>query len=142
MLRAQVATPTDYSALSQIWWDAVTATHDFLTPADQRAIAMALPTYFAQVDLLAWYADEQLIGFSGRQGSELVMLFIAPSATRHGYGRQIITQLDQQSPVRTVDVNEQNHGARKFYAQCGFQLVSRDAIDGDGRPYPILHLRR
>ena len=44
--------------------------------------------------------------------------------------------------VRRVDVNEQNAQAAGFYARMGFRIVSRDALDPSGRPYPILHLER
>jgi putative acetyltransferase len=41
--------------------------------------------------------------------------------------------------ARRVDVNEQNPQALGFYRRFGFEVVSRDAVDGLGLPYPILH---
>ena len=43
---------------------------------------------------------------------------------------------------RRVDANELNAQAAGFYARLGFRIVSRDALDPSGRPYPILHLQR
>ena len=42
----------------------------------------------------------------------------------------------------TVDVNEQNHGAVGFYRHIGFEVTGRSDLDDQGRPYPLLHLRR
>ncbi len=41
-----------------------------------------------------------------------------------------------------VDVNEQNTQALDFYLRRGFHVVGRSPLDGQGRPYPLLHLRR
>jgi putative acetyltransferase len=41
-----------------------------------------------------------------------------------------------------VDVNEQNPEARGFYERLGFTVVARSELDGTGRPFPLLHLRR
>ncbi|RRK09986.1 GNAT family N-acetyltransferase [Lactiplantibacillus garii] len=142
MLIAQPATTQDYPQLVDLWQASVAGSHDFLSAADQRALATELPGYFDQVELVKWSDETALIGFSGRVGDELVMLFLAPHVFGHGYGHQIITQLDQQAPLRRVDVNEQNHAARQFYARQGFTVARRDPLDGAGRPYPILHLVR
>jgi putative acetyltransferase len=39
-----------------------------------------------------------------------------------------------------VDVNEQNHGACKFYKRFGFVRMGRSELDGSGKPFPLLHL--
>jgi putative acetyltransferase len=41
-----------------------------------------------------------------------------------------------------VDVNEQNDGAIGFYGHLGFEVTGRSEFDDQGRPYPLLHLRR
>ncbi|HJD98716.1 GNAT family N-acetyltransferase [Levilactobacillus brevis] len=142
MLIAYPATPQDYPDLIALWQASVTATHTFLTPTDVRKIREQLPTYFAAVELTKWLDGAKLIGFSGRQGPMLAMLFIAPDSFRKGYGHQIIERLNQEQDLRLVDVNEQNPGALAFYQRQGFRIVSRDALDDAGQPYPILHLRR
>jgi putative acetyltransferase len=40
----------------------------------------------------------------------------------------------------TVDVNEQNTKAVGFYERIGFKRTGRSRLDGQGRPYPLLHL--
>ncbi|MGY0625916.1 MAG: GNAT family N-acetyltransferase, partial [Paraglaciecola chathamensis] len=39
-----------------------------------------------------------------------------------------------------VDVNEQNPKALGFYQRIGFKVVGRSELDGQGKPYPLLHL--
>ena len=40
-----------------------------------------------------------------------------------------------------VDVNEQNPRAREFYEKIGFNIVNRSELDGQEKPYPILHMK-
>jgi putative acetyltransferase len=39
-----------------------------------------------------------------------------------------------------VDVNEQNEQALGFYRHLGFEVVGRSPLDGQGKPYPLLHM--
>ena len=80
--------------------------------------------------------------FAGIDGDMLEMLFVAPSARGKGLGRELVEHVAVHCGVRRVDVNEQNAQAAGFYARMGFRIVSRDALDPSGRPYPILHLER
>jgi len=41
-----------------------------------------------------------------------------------------------------VDVNEQNQEALGFYNHLGYEVTGRSPIDGQGRPFPILHLKK
>jgi len=43
-------------------------------------------------------------------------------------------------PKLTTDVNEQNGQAIGFYESMGFLRVGRSPVDGQGRPYPLIHL--
>lgn len=43
--------------------------------------------------------------------------------------------------VTEVDVNEQNPQAYCFYQKQGFKKYSRSELDGQGNPFPVLHLR-
>ncbi|MFC6179838.1 GNAT family N-acetyltransferase [Lactiplantibacillus daowaiensis] len=140
MLTPYPATTADYAALTAIWQRSVLATHDFLQATDRLAIQRALPQYFAQVTLLKWQVGPTIVGLSGTDDTELVMLFLDPAYLRHGYGHQIIQWLIETVGVQTVTVNAQNTGALAFYQRQGFQIVSRAATDGDGRPYPVINL--
>lgn len=142
MLTPQRATPVDYPELIAIWARSVAATHQFLQPADREAIQRALPQYFAQVTLVKWQLGTTTVGFSGRAATDLVMLFLDPAYFRRGYGQTIVQTLIAEDNLQTVTVNAQNPGALAFYRRQGFHLVSRFETDTDGRPYPILNLKR
>lgn len=43
-------------------------------------------------------------------------------------------------PKMTTDVNEQNSQAVGFYERMGFRRAGRSEVDGEGRPYPLIHL--
>lgn len=68
------------------------------------------------------------------------MLFVSDAARGKGIGTALLTDVIAGHRVTTVDVNEQNSGALGFYLSHGFVRIGRSELDGDGRPYPILHL--
>lgn len=39
-----------------------------------------------------------------------------------------------------VDVNEQNPDDIGFYKRLGFSLVGRSPLDGQGNPFPLIHM--
>ena len=41
----------------------------------------------------------------------------------------------------SVEVNEQNEEALRFYLAQGFSVVGRSDLDGEGRPFPLLRMR-
>ena len=71
----------------------------------------------------------------------LEMLFIAPAERGKGVGRKLMQYAVREWGVREVCVNEQNPQAVGFYERMGFQADRRSALDGQGRPYPLLHMR-
>jgi len=83
------------------------------------------------------------VGFLGLAGHSIEALFLEPASRRHGGGCRLVAHAQQLrgSPL-TVDVNEQNVDACRFYQALGFSVVARSSHDGSGRPYPILYLRR
>ena len=70
-------------------------------------------------------------------------LFIDPSRRGEGGGTSMVEQAQRLARgVLTVDVNEQNESARRFYERRGFAVTGRSPTDSGGRPFPILHMRR
>jgi hypothetical protein len=57
-------------------------------------------------------------------------------------GTALLDDAAAHHPVLTLDFNEQNPAARAWYARRGFLETGRSETDEDGRPYPLLHLRR
>lgn len=141
MLKRLPATKDDYHELSNIWLKSVKATHNFLSSKNQKDIQENLPEYFKQVKLSKWKIGNNIIGFSGTSDSDLSMLFLDPEYFRHGYGKEIISELIKSDNIKTVTVNEQNINALSFYQHQGFEIVSKSETDDDGRPYPILNLK-
>jgi putative acetyltransferase len=68
-------------------------------------------------------------------------LFLDPAVHRRGHGRTLVRHARELHGEVTVDVNEQNTAARRFYESCGFVVEGRSELDETGRPYPLLHMR-
>ena len=142
-MEIRAAHPDDRDALLDIWLRSVRATHRFLTEADIQAL---LPDVrdVALVKLEVWVltADEEPIGFMGMSGQKMEALFLAPKILRRGGGRLLVEHAQSRHPTLRVDVNEQNPEARRFYEALGFVVEGRPELDGHGRPFPLLHMRR
>ena len=81
------------------------------------------------------------MGFMGMAGSKMDALFLAPEFQGRGGGRRLVRHAQQLRGELTVDVNEQNPAARRFYEACGFVVEGRSEVDDAGRPFPLLHMR-
>lgn len=133
--------PDEYPALVDIWRSAVRATHDFLAEGDFARIEGNLAAaYFPAVTLVVAERDGVPVGFAGVADGGLEMLFVDDSARGTGVGSALLAHAIEQLGVTRVDVNEQNPGAHGFYVSRGFEEIGRSEVDGDGQPYPILHL--
>lgn len=75
-------------------------------------------------------------------GENLEMLFVDNAYRGHGVGTALLLKALAEIPDLRVDVNEQNPQAVGFYERHGFITTARSDHDADGRPFPILHLRR
>ena len=88
-------------------------------------------------------ADDTPVGFLGLAGNDISALFLDPAASNRGAGRRLIAHAQSlREGELTVDVNEQNPAAIGFYEVLGFVVVGRSPLDDEGRPFPLLHLRR
>lgn len=132
----------DIPALLRIWENAVRATHAFL---DDAAIAGILPQVRRALgEAPFWTAEEDgaPVGFMIFANDMVEALFVDPMRARGGLGTAFIEYARAlvSGRVLRVDVNEQNPGATAFYLAKGFRRVGRSDVDGQGRPYPLLHL--
>ena len=131
------------SGLLRNWRDSVSATQTFLTPADIDMIAAYVPDALRSIPVLLVAEDQGVItGFAGIDKEQLEMLFISPDFRNQGIGKAMVQSMFRDFSVTEVCVNEQNPGARGFYEHMGFQVYKRDGLDGQGNPFPILHMRR
>lgn len=132
----------EFPLLAEIWRRAVDATHDFLADADRDAIEGRLVAEFLPAVVLSVAeVDGRVVGFSGVLGEKVEMLFVDPAAHGTGVGTALLERAVAEHGVTEVDVNEQNGQAVRFYDRRGFEVVGRSETDGEGRPYPLLHLR-
>lgn len=142
MLTIRPSSPIDSDRVVAIWRAAVDATHPFLTPADRAAIDEEVQRFLPSAPLwLAVDNDDLPVGFMLLDGSHMEALFIDPAYHGQGVGRQLVEHGLRLSPALTTDVNEQNPQALGFYQRLGFQPSGRSERDGQGRAYPLIHLR-
>ncbi len=136
------ARPADHPALLRIWREASRSGHPFL---GEETLQAQLPKLRDHYLPLAdnWVAEEKsLLGFIGLVGNHVGGLFVSPSAHRGGTGRALIEHAAGKCGELTVEVYEQNEGATAFYRRCGFEQEGRKPVDDEGRPLPLLCMRR
>ena len=152
----------DHAALADLWKRSVVATHHFLTPqAVDELYTAILREYLPGVEEL-WvaeyepYSPEALgpnvpdpdtlrpVAFMGCNWPQIEMLFVEPECFGLGIGKMFLDHARQRAMVEdatlTLDVNEQNPAALAFYEHMGFVVTGRSPVDGQGRPYPLLHM--
>ena len=161
-LRLRRAVTTDHAALAELWKRSVVATHHFLTPqaVDELHTAI-LREYLPGVEEL-WVAEYEPyspnalgpnvlgpdtlrpVAFMGCNWPQIEMLFVEPDCFGLGIGKMFLDHARQRAMVEdatlTLDVNEQNPAALAFYEHMGFVVSGRSPVDGQGRPYPLLHM--
>lgn len=142
-MKIENAKNTEYQQLIEIWESSVRATHDFLDESDLIELkSLILDQYFDAVELSVARADEgELLGFCGVRDGNIEMLFVAPKARGNGVGPLLTRHAISSGGATRVDVNEQNEQALGFYKHLGFEVIGRSPFDGQGKPYPLLHMR-
>ncbi|UXX77970.1 GNAT family N-acetyltransferase [Reichenbachiella carrageenanivorans] len=134
-------THTAYPALIEVWEASVRATHDFLPVSRVSELKpLILEQYFDAVQLFGVKQGNEVLGFLGVCDTAIEMLFIHPEARGKGVGKALLLYAVEVLHCTKVDVNEQNQQAVGFYAYMGFQIVGRSPFDGQGAPYPLLHM--
>lgn len=58
------------------------------------------------------------------------------------WGGQLLEEAIARYGVEELTVNEQNPDAVGFYEHLGFRTYKRTELDEEGRPYPLLYMRR
>ena len=82
------------------------------------------------------------VGFMGIEDKKLEMLFLAPEERGKGLGKKLLRHGIETFGVNEVTVNEQNPDAVGFYQKMGFSVYKRTEVDEEGRPYPLLWMKR
>lgn len=133
----------DYAEIVDVWEASVRATHDFLTEDDIAQLKpMVLNKYLDAVDLdCVKNTAGKIVGFIGIQGDRIEMLFIDPDYRGKSVGKFLTRYAVEEIGATKVDVNEQNPQAVGFYEHFGFEIIGRSPLDGQGKPFPLLHLK-
>lgn len=142
MVTIRPSRPEDGERAVEIWCAAVDATHDFLSPEDRAAIEKDVCAFLPGAPL--WLAVDEggrPLAFMLLDGAKMEALFVDPAVRGRGVGRALVRHALSLHPVLDTDVNEQNGQAVGFYQRLGFVCTGRSETDGQGRPYPLIHLR-
>lgn len=133
---------TVHGSWRSIWAAAVDATHDFLSAEDRTAIGREVEAFLPYAPLtVAVDRRDRPVGFMLIQDGRLEALFVDPEHHDAGIGRMLIEYALAVHPLLDLDVNEQNAQALGFYRHMGFDPIGWSATDGQGRPYPLVHMR-
>ncbi len=136
------ATTADQPRMTVVWEEAVRATHAFLAEDDILFFRGFLPEVFGRLDVHVAEREGTVAGFIAIAERHIEALFVAPALHGQGLGRKLLDHVVCADPSTawTVDVNEQNPGATRFYERYGFVRIGRSELDASGRPFPLLHL--
>ena len=133
--------PEDGSRALAIWAAAVDATHDFRLLGDRLAIGVEVAGFLPQAPLvLAVDSSDQATGFLLAASGVIEALFVDPACHGQRIGHALVRHAVEVLGATKLEVNEQNMGARAFYARMGFAETGRSALDGQGRPYPLIQM--
>ena len=136
----------DIPELADLWKRSVTATHTFLTPDMRSKLYTEVRTIYLPSVEQVWIAASpsgKAAGFLGANGNHVEMLFVDANYLGQRIGKTLLAVIEHKEGLPLfVDVNEQNPAALGFYLHEGFQQIGRSPRDSEGRPFPLLHLKK
>ena len=129
--------------LTALWRQSVAQTHTFLTNKDIDEIENYVPQALKEVEhLVVVQNNGDYLGFMGIEKHRLEMLFLLPQHIGQGVGRKLIEFGIKKYQINEVTVNEQNPKAIGFYEYLGFKTYKRTETDEQGRPFPLLYMKK
>lgn len=142
-MKIEPAVPSQFDRLVAIWESSVRATHHFLQESDIAALRpLLLNAYLPNLNVVIARDENGVIhGFLGVDQNRIEMLFVDDASRGKGVGSLLLRHAIEQFGANEVDVNEQNPQGVGFYQHMGFEQVGRSELDGQGNPFPLLHMR-
>ncbi len=142
-MKIEPAVPSQFERLVAIWESSVRATHHFLQESDIAALRpLLLNAYLPNLKVVIARDESGVIhGFLGVDENRIEMLFVDDASRGKGVGTLLLRHAIDHFGANEVDVNEQNPQGVGFYRYMGFVLVGRSERDGQGNPFPLLHMR-
>lgn len=144
MITLEAGTQIHYPVLLEVWESSVRATHDFLQEQDIQALRpLLLHAYFPvlTIKIARLSCDDSIQGFIGVSEKRIEMLFVRAEQRGKGIGKLLLRHAINELGADELDVNEQNPQAVNFYKKNDFITIGRSEVDGQGRPYPLLHMK-
>ncbi|MGQ4005854.1 GNAT family N-acetyltransferase [Francisellaceae bacterium CB300] len=140
-MEVKLITRENYEELIEVWEGSVRATHHFLPEENILELKpLILQHYFDAVELRCIIKKDEIAGFVGVADANIEMLFVNPKYFRQSIGSQLVNYAINHLDASKVDVNEQNSKAIEFYEKVGFKKVGRSDLDGQGNPFPLIHM--
>jgi len=142
-MKVETTTSADYLELIAVWESSIRATHSFLSEEDIAFLKpLILEQYLDAVDLRIVKDEfDNVIGFIGVAEQNVEMLFVSAEHRHKGIGALLLKNAIKNQAAKKVDVNEQNPDAVGFYKALGFDVIARSPLDGQGKPFPLLHMQ-
>lgn len=144
MITIEVGKPTQFLILLKVWESSVRATHLFLHEQDiQELRSMLLTAYLPNLNIMVarLCSNGSIVGFTGVSENRIEMLFVDAEQRGNGIGKLLLQHAIDVQGADELDVNEQNPQAVIFYKKKGFIITGRSELDGQGRAYPLLHMK-
>jgi len=142
-MKVETTTSADYLELIAVWESSIRASHSFLSEEDIAFLKpLILEQYLDAVDLRIVKDEfDNVIGFIGVAEQNVEMLFVSAEHRHKGIGALLLKNAIRNQAAKKVDVNEQNPDAVGFYKALGFNVIARSPLDGQGKPFPLLHMQ-
>lgn len=133
----------DMEQVLDTWESSVRATHNFLSEDDIISIKPQVVEGVKYVSKLLCVRDKKDViqAFMGIHDFKIEMLFVSSESRGNGIGKKLVEYAIEVLNANYVDVNEQNPQALGFYEHMGFKVFKKSALDEQGNPFPILHMK-
>lgn len=129
----------DLDALTDVWERAARSSHSFMDADDFGAMRPFIrDAYLPSMDIWLVGSEDGPIAFVGARDHHVELLYVDPPWHGRGLGTRLLAHVGATS----VEVYADNTTGVSFYRSQGFAEVRRRPLDGVGRPYPMVVLRR